>query len=61
MCALCLLPAKAGSPPLIIDDPETPGALGWEVNLTSSIESSHDATLVDVPLFDIKYGIADNN
>ena len=61
MCAICFLPAKAGSPPLITDDPETPGAHGWEINITSSIESSRDGTLVEAPLFDINYGITDND
>ena len=51
----------AGSPPLIIDDPETPGAHGWEVNITSSIENSRDGTLIEAPLFDFNYGFVEND
>jgi hypothetical protein len=58
---ICVLPVRVGSPLLIIDDPETPGAHGWEFNIPLSIESSRDDTLVEAPLFDINYGIADNN
>ena len=44
------------SPPLVTDDPETPGAGGWEINITSSIDSSRDETSIEAPLFDINYG-----
>jgi hypothetical protein len=54
---LCCKQIFAGSPPLIIDDPETPGYRGWEINITSSLEHTHDGTEMENPLFDINYGL----
>jgi hypothetical protein len=47
----------AGSPPLITDDPETPGYKGWEINITSSLEHSREGVEMENPLFDINYGL----
>ena len=47
----------AGSPPLIIDDPETPGYRGWEINIVSTLEQTRDGHTMEVPLFDINYGL----
>jgi hypothetical protein len=49
--------AFAGSPPLITDDPETPGYHGWEINITSSCEHAGGAIGMENPLFDINYGL----
>jgi Putative MetA-pathway of phenol degradation len=49
--------AFAGSPPLITDDPETPGYHGWEINITSAYEQTHDGHEMEAPLFDINYGL----
>jgi hypothetical protein len=49
--------AFAGSPPLITDDPETPGYHGWELNFTSSYEKTRDGHEMEAPLFDLNYGI----
>jgi hypothetical protein len=49
--------AFAGSPPLITDDPETPGYKGWEINITSSLEHTRSGTAMENPLFDINYGL----
>ena len=46
---------------MIIDDPETPGAHGWEVNITSSLEQTRDDTTIEAPLFDFNYGVSDND
>ena len=54
---LCGGQAFAGSPPLITDDPETPGYRGWEINITSSLEHNRDGAEMENPLFDINYGL----
>jgi hypothetical protein len=54
---LCCGRAFAGSPPLITDDPETPGYRGWEINITSSLEHTRGGTEMENPLFDINYGL----
>jgi hypothetical protein len=53
--------AFGGSPPLITDDPETPGLGGWEINITSSFEHTHDGTARENPLFDINYGLTSDH
>jgi Putative MetA-pathway of phenol degradation len=58
---VCCRSVLAGSPPLIVDDPETPGEHGWEVNITSSIENTREGTEMEVPLFDINYGFNDRD
>lgn len=47
-----------GSPPLDVDDPETPGCNAWEVNLTTSGEFGKTTSWA--PLLDANYGIGDN-
>jgi len=49
--------AFAGSPPLITDDPETPGYRGWELNFVWSYEQTHDGHEMECPLFDFNYGL----
>ncbi len=53
--------ALALSPPLVTDDPETPGAGGWEINVVSTIESGRDGTEIEAPLFDVNYGFMKND
>ena len=49
-----------GGPPLITDDPGTPGARKWEVNLAFTFNESRHDRVVNSPLADINYGILDN-
>ena len=58
---ICCRTAFALSPPLITDDPETPGAGGWEINIVSTVEQSREGTFIEAPLFDINYGFRDND
>jgi len=53
------LETTPGAPPLDIDDPNTPGCNGWEVNIVTSGELGK-AMSFETPLFDINYGIGDN-
>ncbi len=48
-----------GSPPLLTDDPGTPGDKHWEINLGLSTEKRPGATGAELPLIDINYGIGD--
>ena len=48
-----------GSPPLITDDPGTPGDGHWEINLGVSSEKRPGARTSELPLIDINYGIGD--
>ena len=57
-----LFPAEArgqGGPPLLTDDPGTPGNRNWEINIAFTGEHRHDARLFEAPLLDINYGWGD--
>ena len=53
------LETTPGSPPLDVDDPDTPGCNGWEINVVTSGEIGKGMAL-ETPLMDINYGIGDN-
>ncbi len=48
-----------GSPPLITDDPGTPGDGHWEINIGVSTERRAGLRLSEMPLLDLNYGIGD--
>jgi hypothetical protein len=48
-----------GSPPLITDDPDTPGDGHWEINIGLSTERRPGLCLSELPLLDLNYGIGD--
>ena len=58
--ALGIAEVLAG-PPLITDDPETPGRGGWEINLSHNIEKTDDEFAMETPLIDINYGLLEND
>ena len=54
------LPARTfgqGGPPLITDDPDTPGPGYWEINLATVVERSSSERRIEQPLADINYGV----
>lgn len=48
-----------GGPPMITDDPGTPGDGHWEVNFAFTSDNDSDATESELPLIDINYGVGD--
>jgi hypothetical protein len=48
-----------GGPPMITDDPGTPGDGHWEVNFAATAEHNHDETESELPLIDINYGVGE--
>jgi hypothetical protein len=48
---------QGGGPPLITDDPDTPGPGYWEINLATIFERTRSATRLEAPLADINYGV----
>jgi hypothetical protein len=59
---LILLPPDAlaqGGPPLITDDPDTPGPGYWEINLASILEKARPDRRLEAPLADINYGVGE--
>lgn len=48
-----------GGPPLLTDDPGTPGDRHWEINIAVTSESSSDALHFETPIADINYGLGE--
>ena len=61
MCAASL-PRRVvaqGGPPLITDDPETPGNGHWEINVAWTLSQKQNQRLFAIPLIDINYGLGE--
>jgi hypothetical protein len=48
-----------GGPPLLTDDPGTPGDGVFEFNLAATYQGSSSATLWEAPLLDLNYGVGE--
>jgi hypothetical protein len=48
-----------GGPPMITDDPGTPGNGHWEINVAWTEQEMPGSTLVGIPLLDANYGVGD--
>src|SRR5437762_13331876 len=48
--------AQAG-PPLLTDDPDTPGSGHWEINEAWTLSQNRTSRLFGTPLLDINYGL----
>lgn len=66
LTACCLLSTSASplladaGPPLITDDPDTPGSNRWEINFAGLLERSARERFLQSPDFDINYGLGDS-
>ena len=49
-----------GGPPLLTDDPWTPGDKHWEINLAVTSEVNHDEFRFEAPIADINYGVGEH-
>ena len=49
-----------GGPPLLTDDPGTPGDGRWEINIAMTVEKTRKDRLFESPLIDINYGMGDH-
>ena len=61
--AVCLMAAPKvrgqGGPPMITDDPGTPGDRRWEINLALAFEHRGGETAFDAPAIDLNYGVGE--
>jgi hypothetical protein len=48
-----------GGPPLMTDDPDTPGPGYWEINLAVLLQKSHGEQRLDLPRLDVNYGVGE--
>jgi len=62
VAAIVLAPhARAqGGPPMITDDPGTPGNRHWEINLAVAFQHFPDETSYDAPVIDLNYGVGEH-
>jgi hypothetical protein len=51
--------ATAG-PPLVTDDPGTPGPNKFEINLAYTLEDSSTEKRIELPLLDVNFGVGEN-
>jgi hypothetical protein len=62
--AICALGASGalgqGGPPMITDDPGTPGDKKWEINLALAFEHRPGETASDFPAIDLNYGVGEH-
>ncbi|HEY4284875.1 MAG TPA: hypothetical protein VGM62_17565 [Chthoniobacterales bacterium] len=49
-----------GGPPMITDDPGTPGNGKWENNFAIILEHRSGETSIDLPQFDLNYGVGEH-
>lgn len=59
LAGVCHGQAAAG-PPLITDDPGTPGDGKWEVNAAFVLERSREERVIAAPTLDVNYGVGDH-
>ncbi len=60
--ALAMAPAclwAQGGPPMITDDPGTPGPGNWEINAAATGSHRASSTAGELPLLDLNYGVGD--
>jgi hypothetical protein len=57
----CVLAAANvyGGPPLLTDDPDTPGPNHWEINVGATSEDAAHQWVFGAPLMDINYGVGE--
>jgi len=61
ICALAAHEARAqGGPPMITDDPGTPGNGKWEINLAVAFEHRPNERSFDSPGIDLNYGVGEH-
>src|SRR5690348_15576054 len=58
---LLTIPARGqGGPPMLTDDPGTPGNKRWEINVFGTLEHSHERQMSEAPNLDLNYGLGDH-
>lgn len=52
--------AVFAGPPLLTDDPDTPGDKHWEINVAFTLDRYQAESMYEAPLLDLNYGVGDN-
>ena len=57
---LLLAASIQAGPPLLTDDPDTPGPNHWEINVATTSENLQHEWVFGTPLLDMNYGVGDH-
>src|ERR1700722_12967106 len=57
---MTLVTNAVGGPPLLTDDPDTPGPNHWEINLAITSEETANESRFEAPLLDLNYGVGEH-
>lgn len=57
LCGLTSSVQAQGGPPMLTDDPGTPGDGRWEVNSLATLERSREGSIYEAPNIDLNYGL----
>jgi hypothetical protein len=60
LCCLLWVAHAHGGPPLLTDDPDTPGPNHWEINVATTSEYMSHAWEFATPLLDMNYGVGEH-
>ena len=60
LCCVLWAVNAPGGPPLLTDDPDTPGPNHWEINIAMTSEAEAHEWTLGTPLLDINYGVGDH-
>src|SRR5262245_2859655 len=60
LLVICSSMSAQGGPPLLTDDPETPGNRQWEINTGVTFKLQGDSKDFDLPSLDLNYGWGDH-
>jgi hypothetical protein len=60
LCGLLWAANALGGPPLLTDDPDTPGPNHWEINIAMTSQVEAQQWQLGTPLLDINYGVGDH-
>ena len=64
LMVLCLSPVPSsfaqGGPPMLTDDPNTPGSGAWEINFPYIAQLNRQQRLFSFPHIDVNYGLGDD-
>lgn len=60
LCCLLWAANAPGGPPLLTDDPDTPGPNHWEINIAVTSEDEAHEWMLGTPLLDMNYGVGEH-
>jgi hypothetical protein len=57
---ICFPVGGLTGPPLLTDDPGTPGNNNWEINMAFTVDRRHNEIFYETPVLDFNYGVGEH-